>query len=258
MTYKNKERRNARISLFIMTIGLLAFVLPYFLGADMMDYGYAIAFIGAILALTFFIVYFLFRGRAKVLDKMFYNENILAYWHYSKEFWDKEKAQDEKDSGIAKVVGFFLGGIFLIIGIVIFAVDPEENGLFLAIMAVIGVFFIAIGFIAAANEKRKAARILPEAIIAKEGVLYKDILYTWNSKFAFLESVSLNPSDPGTLLFVLRQLGGSHVASGVRYRRYSVGIPIPPGEESTANGIIDYFNMPIQQGYAESMQEEPD
>lgn len=242
MHKKNKERRNARTSLIIMVIGILAAVLPFALNADMESFGFGVSFIGAILALICFFVYLMFNGRAKVFDRMFHGENVLAHWSYSKEFWEKEQQKDSEDSGIARVVGFFLGGIFALIGIIFMVSDPDDNGMLFLIMLGIGLFFVLIGFISAAREKRRAATMLPEAIIAREGILYKDILYTWNSpKIAFLVSVSLDPAAGDAIVFVLRQLSGGR--GMIRYHKIFVAIPVPPGEEARAAWIINYFDL---------------
>ncbi|MHB1453735.1 MAG: hypothetical protein ACYCYM_07270 [Saccharofermentanales bacterium] len=255
MHKKNKERRNARTSLIIMVIGMLAAVLPFALNADMESFGFGVSFIGAILALTCFFVYLMFNGRAKVFDRMFHGENVLAHWSYSKEFWEKERQKDSEDSGIARVVGFFLGGIFALIGIVFLISDPDDNGVLFLIMLGIGLFFVLIGFISAASEKRRAATMLPEAIIAREGVLYKDILYTWNSpKIAFLVSVSMDSVSGDSIVFVLRQLSGGR--GTIRYHKTSVSIPVPPGEEAAAGNIVRYFDMEPSPDASDRTEEE--
>ena len=245
MAYKNKERKSANTSLIIMAVGILAAVLPSLLQADMMQWGYAVSFFGGMVALTAFFVFLMYNGRAKVRDRMFNHQNILAHWQYSKEFWDQVTKEDKKDSGIGKVFGFFFFGIFTLIGIIVFATDPEDNGAFLAIMLGIGVFFILIGFLSAGIEKKRAETSLPEAIIAQEGLFFKNTLYTWNSpKIAYLENVGFDPLDPATLLFALRQLSGGG-GTPVHYSPLVLSIPIPPGQEQTAVNIIRYFNLPI-------------
>lgn len=255
MPYKNKERKNANISLIIMFIGIIAVLLPFLSNADLESWGFAVAFIGMILAVTMFFVFLMFNGRAKVQNRIFNNENIMAHWKYSKEFWDRIQTEDTKDAGIGRIFGFFFGGIFTLIGIIVFAVDPEENALFLLFMLGIAIFFVIIGFISTSAEKKRVNASLPEAIIAQEGLFYKNILYTWNTPaISFLESVTLHPVVPGTILFVLRQLSGgrAHIS---HYHRFYLAIPVPSGEEQSAASIIQYFNMPMRQDRWERMQQ---
>jgi uncharacterized membrane protein HdeD (DUF308 family) len=255
MDHENKERKNVKISFTVMLIGILAAFMPFILNADMESYGFAVSFAGLLLAITSFIVFLMFRGRAKVLEGMFYDDMVLAHWTYPEEFRDRIREQDKEDSKIGRTVGYFLGGIFALIGLVFFAADPDENTLFLFILLGIAVFFIIIGYVSAAMERKKAETLIPEAIIAKDGVIYKGVLHTWNApSIAYLESVSLHPAIPGTILFVIKRLSGTR-ATLIRYRRTYIAIPIPPGQEVSAEHIVDHFALPMSEYRKERMME---
>jgi hypothetical protein len=253
---KNKERRGANRSLFIMVVGILAAVLPVIMKADMLKWGFASVFVGGIVAITSFFVFLMFNRRAGVYERMFSGENLLAYWRYSKDFWQKENKEDLEETGMAKIAGFFLGGIFALIGIVIFFIDTEENGLFLLIMLGVGAFIIIIGLIASAAESKRLISAQPEAIIACEGLFYKNILYTWNSRaVSYLESVSKHPTEPNEILFVLRQLRSGNV-SITHFHRHFISIPVPPGQEQSADDIIQYFKLPISEELQECVKKD--
>ena len=251
MGVKNKERRSANISLFIMLVALIVAFAPIITKADMMDWGFAATTFGGIIALISLIVFIMYNGRAKVFSRMFTGENILAHWQYSREFWQAISKEDMESSGIGKIAGFFLGGIFLLIGIIVFAADTDENKGFFLLMLCIAVFFVIIGFVSSAMEKKRIRDSLPIALIAKEGVFYKNILYTWNTPaISYLESVTFHPVQPSTLLFVLRQLSG-RIA---HYHRFNISIPIPPGEEYSVNNIVSFFNLPMSEDQWAIMQ----
>ena len=254
---KNKERRSANISLAIMLIGIFAAVFPFALNVGIDDgWGIFLAFAGGFIAITCFFVFLMYNGRAKVRAKMFNNENILAHWQYSKEFWDQVTKEDIKDSGLGKVFGFFFGGLFAVIGLIVFFLNTDDNGVFLFIMLGAAVFFVIIGFIAASVEKKRAANSLPEAIIAQEGLFFKNTLHTWNAKaISHLESVSMHPTEPNTLLIVTRQLSGGGI-NRVHYPPVPLAIPIPPGQEQSAFSVINFFNMPLAPGVWEETQED--
>ena len=191
----NKERRSANISLLLMAIGTLMVILPGIWNADMTGWGYGMAFLGGALALTAFFIFLMFNGRAKVWNRMFRQLDVIAKWNYSKAFWTRVFQEDLADAGIGKIVGFFFAGIFSLIGVVIFAIDTEENGVFLLIMLGIAVFFIIIGFISTRTEKKRAFSSPPEVVIAKDGLFFKNTLYTWQARpFSYLESVSIHPT----------------------------------------------------------------
>lgn len=256
MDFKNKERKSANISLIILLISIIAVALPFVIDADMMDWGYGVALIGVVVGLTSFIVFLMYNGRARVRSRMFRNENILAHWKYSEEFWKNEIAKDNADAGIGKIIGFFLGGIFLVIGIVVFAADTDDNGMFFLLMLGLAVFFVIIGFISVSAQKRRIKASVPEVVIANEGLFYKNILYTWNNRaFSYLESVTMHPSEPSTILFVLRQLSGGR-GNAAHFHQNFIPIPIPLGQEPSANYLIQYFNLPMATESWEKMQTE--
>ncbi len=243
MGFINREKRSARISLAVMILGILALVVPSAIQADMMQWGFAVSFLGAVLAITAFFVFLMFRGRVRVRDRMFDPRNILAHWQYDREYWVQVVREEHGDVGISKIAGFVLAGVFLLIGIVVFAADPDDTGLFLVIMGGLAVLFVFVGFLAARAAKRRIDTALPEAIISREGLLFKNVLYTWNArKIAYLESVCFHPTEPSMLLFVIRQLSGGGAVNAVRYHPMEVAVPIPPGQEPTADQVVRFFN----------------
>lgn len=247
MPDKNNERKNAVISLIIMSAGILSAVLPFLLHKDMADWEFGVVFSGIVTAITAFFIFLMYNGRAKVQKKILFSEDILAHFYYSDEFWDRISQEDMKDSGIGRTVGFFLGGIFAFIGLMGFIADAEENLLFLLIMSGIAVFFVIIGFISSVTEKRRITSSLPEAVIAKEGLYFKNTLYTWNDKkYSYLESVTYHPAVSDSLLFGLRRLSGNKMRIA-RYYPLFIQIPVPNGQEQDAYNIVTYFNIPMEQ-----------
>ncbi|MFA6308457.1 MAG: hypothetical protein WC677_01740 [Clostridia bacterium] len=242
MVIKNKERRSANITLIILFIGLLAIFLPWLLNADMMDWGFAVAFFGVIISLSCFFIFLMFNSRAKVIKRMFLNENILVHWNYTKEFWDRLNKEDMKESGVGKIFGFFIGGLFVLIGFIFLIVDSEENSLFFLIMLGVGIFFVIIGFAATFAERRRIRTAVPEAIISKDGLYYRNILYAWNAPLvSFLESISIDADNPTAILFTMRILTGTRFRP-IQYHQNFVSVPIPPGQEDSARSVIRYFN----------------
>jgi hypothetical protein len=243
MPLKNKDRRSAGISLFVMVLGFAAVVIPIVAPESGMDWGYAAAFSGLIVGLTAFFAFLLFNSRARVFKRMFDNERILARFIYPKDFWEKIIKEEREESGAGKALGFFLGGLFLLIGLVMYLI--QQNGLFLLMMLGLAVFFVIVGFLASRADRRRLDQALPEAVIAPEGVFYNNILHTWNVRMtSYLESVSMHPDEPDTLLFVIRQLAGGGSYYIPHFRPGRLSIPIPPGQEQAAYHIISYFNLP--------------
>ena len=242
MRIKNKESRHAKISFGVMGVGLLGIAMPFLPGISGEDAGYAAFFIGICLALTAGITGLMFLGRARVFNRMM-EERLLAHWTYSTSEWERICREDLEEAGTGKGVGLFLGGIFLLIGVIVFLTDVDENGLFLMFMVGIALFFGVIGYAAAGADRRRIQTAPPEVWISRDGLFYKNMLYTWNKRrFAYLEYVGLNPEEAGYLVFAICQLNGGrgHVT---RYHRFLVSIPIPFGEEGTAQNVIDHFKL---------------
>jgi hypothetical protein len=245
MPVKNKERSNASLSLLIFILSVIAALIPFLLEADMERWGFGVVMVSGVTGLTSLVVFLMFNGRARVWDSMFNKENILAHWSYSEEFWDKVSAADAKDAGIGRIIGSILGGIFLLTGIVVYAAGNDEDGIFMMIMSGIAVFFVVIGFISAAAEKKRVRNSIPEVIIARQGIFFKNTLYTWNNKaISYLESVSMHPAEPSTLLFVLRQLSGAR-GHAFHFHQYQIPVPIPSGQQQSADELIRYFDLPM-------------
>ena len=238
MERQTQEHKSAIIALGIMLAAILAAVLPSVIQADMMQWGYAVSFIGVFIALSAFVVFLMFRGRATVRSHMLDPQKVLARWEYSKEFWTELVSEDQSDAGIGKIGGLALAGIFALIGFAVFLADTHDHGLFLILMLGIALFFVFVGFASSRAAKRRIENSLPEAVISREGLFFKNILYTWNArKVAYLESVGISPEQPTALVFGIRQLSRGW-SNSVRYQLLEVSVPIPPGQEQAAEEIV--------------------
>jgi hypothetical protein len=65
----------------------------------------------------------------------------------------------------------------------------------------------------------------------------------------------MHPAEPNTLLFVTRQLKGGGL-NRVHYPPVYLPIPVPPGQEQSAESIIRFFNLPLSQERFEKMNAE--
>ncbi len=239
---KTKERHNANLSLVFTLSGVIAAAAPFITGGDIAEWGGASLTGGVIMSVTAFITFLMFNGRAKVMSRIFSGDNVLVRWQYSEAFWEENIQNEMKDSGTMKIMGAVLGGIFAVTGAGFFIADPDDNGLTALIMLGLGGFFLILGFVSAAVDRRRLRRSPPEAVIARDGVFYQGALYIWNQpSIAYLEGVSVNPADPSRLLIVVAQLAGRYA----QYQQHFINIPIPPGQEQIANDVADYFDKPL-------------
>ncbi len=231
------------VNLCFLLIGFLMVILPFLLQADMMQWGFGIAFIGFFLFLTTLILVPFFGKRAAIMKKIHRGEGILAWWNYPPEIWEKQRQEAISDLVGMKIGGFVLGGIFALIGIVILATDPDDMGAFLAIMLVIGVFFILLSQIAARSTRKNLLNTIDEAIIHEQGLFYRGTLTSWGNGMNRLKAVGFNMRNPSQMLFCYRhfQRRGDRRAVEV--------IPIPPGQEGVAANIVSWFNRPMDRDW---------
>lgn len=242
MQVKNRERRDANISLIVLLIGGAMIGIPFLFEDSFMNWGYASMFVGAIVALTAFFTFLMMNGRAKVYKRILEEKNILAHWIYDPKFWRDYIAEDLAFTKTARWIAYGLGIIFVLIGFVVYVADPDENLMFFVIMFVVAVIIFIGANIGINVQKNRLTKGVGEAIIVKEGVYFKGTLYTWNQKaISYLEGVGINPTNAKELLIIFRHLGGR----SARYIRNVIGIPIPLGEEERANRIVNFFNMPL-------------
>lgn len=243
---KNTERRSANVCLALMSSGLVALILPSALDANMMQWGYAVSFVGGFVAFSFLLCFFLFNGRAKVMDRIFNNQRVLAHWKYDEASWGRMTTQDRGNTVLFKIFGLLLAVVFLLIGIVGYLSGMADGAPFAGSMGGVAVVFIIVGIVSSRSGKKRVDTSSPEAIISQDGLYYKNILYTWNTKrLADLQSVDRDPEDASALLFSMKQLQGGGKFNIARHQSFAVSIPIPPGEEEKADEIIRHFGLPL-------------
>lgn len=241
LRYTGKTAR--AVTTILLILGLCMTVLPFALDADIMAWGAACAFVGFFIFLTSLILLPFFAKRAAVMNKIQKGEGILAWWRYPAEDWEKERKTQIADLGGMKIGGFVLGGIFLLIGIILFATDPDDMGMFLAIMAGIGLLMVVVSQLSAAAQKKRLAAIQDEAIVHTDGLFYRGELTTWGNGMNRLKAVGWNMRDPSQLLFCYRQMRRTGD------RRAVAMIPIPPGQEQVAANVVGWFNRPLDQSW---------
>lgn len=243
MIKKNRERRSANICLLVMGLGLIPAATSFLWDPDLINGGAAALFIGGFITIIAFFTFLMFNNRAKVMERLFRDENVLAHWRYSQSFWQNEIQEDLEGFAAGRIIALILAGIFSLIGLASLLMD-DDNAIFAGIMIGVGLLILTAALAAISIQKNRLLADAGEAIICQDGLYYKSVLHTWNQKaVSFLEGVALHPYEPDRLLFVYRQLSGR----SARYPRQTISVPIPPGEEQSAHWIEDHFKMPLNQ-----------
>lgn len=240
MPLKNTEKRSLNISIIIALAGLMAAISPFVLQADMMAWGFAAVTLGGFVCLCGTVAVIAFKPRVDTMTSILDGEGIMARWTYGPSHKEALNEEAREDVGMMRVASAVLGGIFLVIGLVLFVVDPDENRLFLAIMGVVAAIIITTGQLAAWSRLRFIRQEDSDAIFHRNGVFYAGGLTTWVRPFSKLRGVTVDPRAPETLIIAFLQLHGRMP----HFRMVSLQIPAPPGGTLEAQALAAAYAMP--------------
>jgi hypothetical protein len=232
----NRQTTYAFIWLFITLASLVCMILPFVSEIDIFNGGGAMIFIGFVMFLTGAIVTPFYFKRAKRFNNIVSGINILAYWIYLPEEWGEyAKAEFKKRKKEKWTLFWLITIIALIINIIMCIVHPDGIIIFvfvqLGLMLIIGLTAFLSYKIPGNINKNHAGR----AIIAPYGIYLNGSFHSWQGLSARFEKVQFTDNN-SVLEFTYSAM--------VRYGRenYTVNVPVPKNEASSAVRIIEYFN----------------
>lgn len=231
---KSRGKAGVLAGWIISAAGLITMLLPWLAGADMMGWGYGTAAMGLFTLITGIITLLLFLHRQRVLSRMAENTGVLARWTYDPADWQRWRDEELTDTRAVPVFGAILGGVFLLIGVVFLAIDPDDMGLMFAIMTGVGVLIAGAAWLSAALRRRAILKDPCEAVITRGGVWYMGQLTDWNGVTSRLTGARVEQTGKRTFFTVeYRQLAGR----AARMVRSQVRIPVPEGREEEAREL---------------------
>jgi len=185
------------------------------------------------------IIIFVYRSRAKQLDKILSGENRIALWKYSPEEWIRfVEADHEADKKLKRNLFYTIAVISIIVGILLTAVNKEP--IFMVIIAGI-ILIVAIPALWAPQYRfNKLKNSEAEVLISEKGLIIGKIFHLWLGLGASLDSVSLSiDTDPVIIIF--------HYSMPTRTGRQveEARVPVPWGKYDEAVKIVNYFNSRI-------------
>jgi hypothetical protein len=235
----NTARRTMNIWIAITLLSVFGIFAPSIFGLDGNDGGFAISFVCLWVAITAFIVIFMYRGRAKAVDKMLEGSNVLAHWKYTEREWSEytEKCYQAEQSGkwglylfvmaIAAVVCFF------------FWIFVEDSGLImLGVMGGLAAILALTILITTNYDRWQNRRHLGETIISRDGVYINRLLHLWRGWGTRLDGVEYNRPD--------RMLEFTYSTLSRTGRNYAAArVPVPTGAEARAEEILASFTATL-------------
>lgn len=244
---RNTQRRNVVISIAV-ACGGIAMVLAGVYAVDIIEGGGALIFGGLVVFPTGLIVSRLFVSRARVMDDLLSGRGVLASWAYDPAQWRQAAEKEFKEAKGEK------GALFLLvaataIGLGLLLVISERNeaavwtfGILMGVVAIVAVA----AWLSAWLPYRHAQRGVGRTIIALSGAYVNGQLHSWRGWGARLEGVEYRRRR-GLLVIThsILMLYGRAVPG----RNYTtVRVPVPPGEEQTAEGIVTQLGREARHG----------
>lgn len=232
----NHEAKVARIALGVM-IGFIVLVfVPRRAGMDMMNGGFAIAFVSVFLAISACVTWMVFRRRAGILGRFLEGRDVLAKWEVPSELWVKHIAADLEEEKRDKKTLFMIVVFWVVIiggGFILFT---GEDGLFVAGM--LGILLLILVPFAFWLPRLRAARMLknPTAVvIGREGAYVGGELHDWRLAGGFFGHAEMDATkDPKQLRIDYSYISGRGVPVPCEVR-----IPIPPDKVDEARRVVE-------------------
>jgi hypothetical protein len=231
----NPPRRTAMIWLGILIAGILIIFLPSIIGLDGFQGGFAMSSGGLLVAIFGLVGMIIYLRLAGKLDLITRDENILSHWTYTPEEWKQYAEREHREDAAAKRGLFILVAVISVIVGLIFYAAVRENPLIIAviILGIIAVVGLAAFFsILAAYRQNK--KYLGEAFISLDGVYLNRQTHIWNGLGNQLEEITFDEDKQSSPLIII-----TYSAPATHSRNfYTVRIPVPPGQEAVAQGIV--------------------
>jgi type II secretory pathway pseudopilin PulG len=231
----NPSRRTAKIWAGIAVLGIIVVFIPWMIGLDGDDGGFALSFLGVFIVLVGIIAAIIYHRLARALDRITRDENILAHWTYSpaewQEYTEKEQIEDAADR---KKLFIMIAVITVLVGLILWAIMREHPEIILFI--VLGIIAITglTAFITARANYRQNKNCQGEARISLDGVSLGRQLHLWKGIGNSLESVVYDDADPSRPRLIFEY--SSPARQGRNY--YTARVPVPPGQAEAAKKIV--------------------
>jgi hypothetical protein len=239
----NSETSGVRAGWLILAAGVALLLGPSLAGMDMMGGGYALGFIGIVVAATGLVTLWIYGARAAALDRILSGAGLLAHWTYDPEEAQRHALEEFEDNRRTNRNLFLVVAVmFVVVGAIVFSgplLQGEDLGLLLALY--FGLVPL-LGLVAWATPRlayRRALQAGADVYIGQDGVYVRGALHTWKQPFSRLKRVrlELDRVQPALQFDIryLTRLGLLH------YETRTVQVPVPRGQERQAEEVARFF-----------------
>lgn len=237
-------RRNPQWNIMLCWLGVALggvgmIVAPGIAGIDIFSGGGALIFLGLLLVPVGLIVAGLSCRRARILQRLFDGNDLLAHWTYAPDEWLAYAQKDHRfRSRHAKQILFLVIFFCALFGLATLVVDFDAGQFVLPVL--LGVLGLMVGaaWLSVWLPQRRNASQTGEVFLSAEGLWLSGELHTWTIFGARLEEVTYAPGDRSLLSFTYSAPG----RGGTQY--YTVLVPIPRGQDAQGATILQFFASP--------------
>jgi len=232
----NPLRKTANIWFIFGILCIVLIFVPGLVGIEGMSGGYAISlfclFLG-IMGVVGGVVYSLHAG---ILDRTLRGDRLLAHWTFAPEEWRKYAEKEHVEDKAEKKGLFIVISVFaLFFGFLFWALDPEDG--FYVFLVMLGLI-VLIGFVWQFSSwfaHRQNVLSVGEVYISKDAVYLNRSLHTWAVFGSSLNGVALKT------VRGMKMLVFNYSAPTCPPRSIAVRVPVPVGQESVAEMIVQQF-----------------
>ena len=236
---KNTQRGIVNTWYFITLIAFIGIFVPSWIGMDGMNGGFGISFLAGFAVLIGLIVIFMYRSRAKQMDKILSGEGRIACWTYLPEEWYRFTGVDfEADKKIKAQIFLLIVAVSIVVAIILMIVIRDP--LILLIIAGLIVFISIPAYWAPRYRSNKLKNSNAVVLISEHGVLVGKMFHLWVGMGARLDQVGLNTeSDPKIIEF--------SYSMPARYGRQTeiARVPVPAFKTDEALAIVEHFRSKL-------------
>ncbi len=218
---------------------------PSLTGVNMMDRGFAAAVFSGFLALIALITAVIYARQARLLNRLFAGDQLLAVWTFTPEHWRQAVESDWQEEVTNKRrLWYIVVGWCVLIGGGFWLIDPEAGGVVALILAAVAGICGVAAVAAPRWRRRRQLSEPPAAWIGLRGAFVGGLFHDWSLPGSALTDVQTVEDEQGnrSLHLTYRFVAGH----GAGFQYETSRIPVPPGRESEAQEVAARLDASIR------------
>jgi len=240
MKKRNGEQVKLVLSLLLLLSGIGLVVWAVLSRDDGSGWSYAVLLLGSLVALTGLLMSLVFLFRARILADILSEQGVLGRWIYPSEQLNKLAQASLENLQMARVASRILALVFIVIGGIVYGVDPAHPVIFLVALSSVALILLVVVHSYTGHKMRQRRSAAETVVFQRRGLLYNGQLYAWDGLLYKLEAVLADPQDPTCLLVAFKFFHGRYI----HRQRGLLVIPAPEKKAETVNRLVEIYARP--------------